>query len=212
MICVEEKTALVNEFSCNVQRHFPDSVWRSLFEERTGRAQFGTATRTLLCVESPEGGPLSHEGLIAALTRLARVHGGRVDPCADEFAFASFSRPEQALRVAVALQRATGRARLRMGLLTGPCRLVRGHADGQEILMLLGSARERVASLAHRAAAGTVQVAPETYEAIDGVISDGLGSCVMMAEFDDDVLREVTLTLPPEITADVSTFAGLGLT
>jgi hypothetical protein len=57
-----------------------------------------------------------------------------------------------------------------------------------------------------------VQVAPETFEAVGSVISDELGSCLVMAEYDDgDRLREVVLTLPPDGNADLSTFAGLGL-
>ncbi len=66
--------------------------------------------------------------------------------------------------------------------------------------------------LTRRAAAATVQLAPEAYEKLQGAISHDLGSCLVMAEFDDDVLTEVTLTLPPDPAADVSTFAGLGLT
>jgi hypothetical protein len=212
MMCVEEKTALLDEFSHQVRRHFPADVWRSLFQDRTGKAQFGTTTRTLLCVECPESGPLKREGVMAALSRLVQLHGGCVDPCIDGFAFVSASRPEQVLRVALALQRLAGRARLRMGVLTARCNVVRGEAGGQDILMLLGAQRARVQSLAHRASAGTVQMSPETYDAIGGAVSDELGSCVVMAEFDGDVLKEITVTVPPDASSDVSTFAGLGLT
>jgi hypothetical protein len=212
MICADDKTALLNEFSQQVQHHFPDSVWRSLFEERTGRAQFGTAIRTVLCVQCPPAGGPTRAGVVAALSRLTRMHGGYVDPCSGEYIFASFNDPEDALRLALALQRICARAHLRMGVLTAPCKLVRGHADGLDILMLLGSARERAAALAGQAPSGTVQVAPETFEAVGSVISDELGSCLVMAEYDDgDVLREVVLTLPPDGNADLSTFAGLGL-
>ena len=158
MICTEEKTALVDEFSNHVQRHFPTSVWRSLFVERTGRAQFGSAVRSILCVECPESGVLTREGLMAALSRQAQIHGGHVDPCGDRFAWVSFNDPQQALRLACALQRICARARLRMGVVTGRCRVVHGHADGQDILMLLGKERERAAALTSRAAAGTVQI------------------------------------------------------
>lgn len=212
MLCVAEKTALLDEFSHQVRRHFPIGVWRSLFLDRTGSAQFGTAARTLLCIECPESGPLTRDGVVAALTRLVQLHGGCVDPCIDGFAFVSSARPEQALRVALALQRLAGRARLRMGVLTARCNVARGHAEGQDILMLLGTQRARVQELASHASAGTVQMSPETYEAIGGAVSDELGSCVVMAEFDADQLKEITLTIPPDDSADVSTFAGLGLT
>lgn len=212
MVCVEEKSRLVGEFSDRIRRHFPEGVWRSLFTERSGRAQFGSAERTLLCVECPSSGPFTREGMIASLTRLAKRHDGVVDPCADDFAFASFADPEAALRTAVDLQRLAARARLRMGLATGRCRVVRCIAAEHEFLMLLGDERARVEALTERAAPGTVQLAPQAYETLQGTISDGLGSCLVLAQFDADVLTEVSLTLPPDPSADVSTFAGLGLT
>lgn len=211
MTCVEERTRLVYEFSQQLRRHFPAAIWRSLFEERTGQAQFGTAVRTLLCVECPESGPLTRNGVIAALARLVRAHGGRVDPCSDDYAFVSFSDPRQALRVATELQRAAARARLRMGMLTARCNLARGQVADCEIVMLLGEQRARAEALADRAARGTVQMSPETYDALEGM-GDDLGSFLVMAEFEGDVLSEISLTVPPDVSADVSTFAGLGLT
>jgi hypothetical protein len=212
MMCAEQKTALIDEFRHNVRRHFPVGVWRSLFRERTGRAQFGTAVRTLLCIECPEDGPLTRQGLLAGVSRLARIHGAHVDPCTETYVHLSSSNPVDGLRLGLALQRLFARARLRMSLMTGPCNLVRGYADGQNILMLLGKQRERAETLTGSAAAGTVRISPETYDLLGGAVSDELGSCVVMAEFDGDKLKEVTLTLPPDASADVSTFAGLGLT
>ena len=211
MTCVEERTRLVDEFSHQVRRHFPVVIWESLFLERTGQAHFGTAVRTLLCVECPASGPLTRDGVLAALARLVRTHGGRLDPCSGDFAFVSFAEPAQALRVATELQRAAARARLRMGMLTARCNLARGQVLDCEIVMLLGEQRARAEALAARAAAGTVQMSPETYDALEGM-GDALGSYLVMAEFDGDVLTEISLTIPPDVSADVSTFAGLGLT
>ena len=68
MMCVQEKTSLLDEFSGQVQRHFPASVWRSLFLDRTGTAQFGTSVRTILCIECPVFGPITRDGVMAAVT------------------------------------------------------------------------------------------------------------------------------------------------
>lgn len=212
MICTDERRALLDEFSQQVRRHFPIGVWRSLFLDRTGTAQFGSATRALLCVECPESGPLTRDGVVAALARLAPAHSGSLDPCADRYAFVSFPTPDGALRFTMALQRRLGRALLRMSLVTGRCRMVRSQADGQDILMVLGRERARATLLADRAATGTVQLSVDTYEALGDTMADELGSCVVTTEFDGDVLREITLTLPPDGSADLSTFAGLGLT
>ncbi len=65
MVGTDDKAKLLDEFSERVRRHFPAAVGHSLFVERTGRAEFGSATRTLVCVECPSEGPLTHEGLLA---------------------------------------------------------------------------------------------------------------------------------------------------
>ncbi|HET8745125.1 MAG TPA: hypothetical protein VFM98_05950 [Ramlibacter sp.] len=211
MVGTEEKGRLLAEFSINVQRHFPD-VWRSLFEERSGNAKFGSAQRTLVCVECPVSGPLKRDALLASLRRLARRHEGTVDPCADEFAFVSFGNPQDALAMAVELQRLVARARLRVGLASGRCRMARCDAAGQAFLMLLGDERARVRTLTLHAAPGSVQLAPGAYEDLRDAIDSTLGSCIVMESFEDDELHEVSLTLPPDPMADLSTFAGLGLT
>jgi len=208
----DDKRVLLAEFSAQVRRHFPEGVWRSLFQERTGTAEFGTATRTVMCVECPAEGPLTRDGLLAAIQRLTPRHEGLLDPCTDGFAFVSFGTPQAALQMAVALQRQLPKARLRMGLVIGRCRMALCSADGTDFLMLLGAERARAQALTSRASPGTLQLAPEAYDALEGQISQDLGSCVVMAEYDADRLTEVSLTLPPDRSADLSTFAGLGLT
>jgi hypothetical protein len=211
MVRTDEKLLLTEEFADQVRRHFSDGVWRSLFQERTGHAQFGTATRTVLCVEWPDSGALAGPALQTMVERLARLHQGHVDPCGEAFLFISFSRPEAALRTALALQRATTRAKLRMGLHVGRCNVAKARAEGADFLVLLGPERARAEALAVRAAPGTVQLSPDVYDALGGQISDDLGSCVLMAEFDGELLSDISLALPPDSTSEYSTFAGLGL-
>jgi len=212
MVPAEEKSQLLDEFSAQVRRHFPEEVWRSLFQDRTGSAEFGSAQRTLVCVECPSTGPFQRDGVVASLRRLAKRHDGMIDPCAEDFALIIFRDPEAALRTAVEMQRLVPRARLRMGVGSGHCRMALVSAGGQDFLMLLGSERARVEALTARAAPGTIQLAPEAYERLHATISHDLGSCLVLQEFDHNVLIEVSLTLPPDSAADVSTFAGLGLT
>jgi hypothetical protein len=212
MMGVQDKASLLDEFSGQVQRHFPASVWRSLFLDRTGTAQFGTAARSILCIECPETGPITRDGVLAAVTRLARVHGGRVDPCVGAFVLVSFSGTEAAVRAALALQRTTARARLRMGIVSCRCNVARATVDGRDFLVLLGRERASVEELTAAAPAGTVHMAPDAYQALGGYIDEGLGSCVVMTEYEGDELTDVTLTVPPDGSADLSTFAGLGLT
>ncbi|MEJ8839990.1 hypothetical protein [Ramlibacter sp. AN1133] len=212
MLCAEEKSLLVAEFDGLVRKHFVPDVLRSLFEERSGRAEFGSTTRTLLCVESPSSGPIQREGVLASLARMAPQHDGTLDPCTDAFAFVSFADAHSALQMAVALLRAMARARLRMALASGRCQIALCSAAGQDFMILLGRERARVRALALRAAPGTLQLAPEAYEALQTTIGKDLGSCVVLAEFEGGELTEVSLTLPPDRSAELSSFAGLGLT
>lgn len=212
MVDVEEKSRLLDEFSTQIRTHFPQDVWSSLFEDRSGTAHFGSAQRTLICVECPDEGPFTRKDVLASLRRLARGNEGVVDPCAADFAFVSFADPQAALMTGVELQRLVPRARLRMGLASGRCRMARCRTADQDFLVLLGGERARVEELTRRAAPGTLQLAPEAYESLEGTIASDLGSCLVLVEMDADQLTEVSLTLPPDATADVSTFAGLGLT
>lgn len=212
MMQVEEKTSLLAEFARNIERHFPETVWRSLYEERTGKAEFGSAKRTLLCVECPEEGPITRHGVVAALNRVAPQLQGLVDPCPGEFAFASFHDPRSAMQTAVRLHQMMPKARLRMGLGTGRCRIALCKAAGADFLMLLGAERARIEALAARGSPGTTQIAPEAYMELEEWLQHELGSCVVMAEYEGDELSEVSVTLPPDRGAELSTFAGLGLT
>lgn len=210
MIGTEEKNRLVDEFTAHIQRHFPSTDWSSL-QQGSGRAEFGTAVRSVLCVQYPEDEPQAAKTLQAALAHLAVSYSGCIDPCDEGFAMVSFSRPEAGFRMALALQRKASRRRLRMGLLRGRCNVARWHADGNRYVVLLGRERARARGLAGRAAPGTVQVSPDLYEVLDECIGQDLGSCIAMVEFEGDEPTEVTLTLAPDRSDELSTFAGLGL-
>jgi hypothetical protein len=212
MVCVDEKTKLVDELSALVARHFPESVWRAVCNREGGSAAFGWATRALVAIECPDQGPFKRDAVLATLQRLARKHGGLVDPCPQEFAMVTFRDAESALRLVVELQRLVPRARLRMGLGGGRCRMALCKAEGSEFLVLLGDERERMQSLAECAAPGTVQFTPHAYAPLRDLITSDLGSCLVLEAYDGEQLTEVSLTLPPDATADLSTFAGLGLT
>lgn len=208
----ESTEVLIDELSGRLQKHCPPDVWRSLFEDRTGKARFGHATRTLVCVECPESGPLTRTGIVAALGRLAPRHHGLLDPCAGDFAIASFDEANDALSLAVAMQRFAPRARLRIGVNTCVCRMAACHCGDERFTVLLGAARTETEAMTSRASPGTIQLGPQAYVLLEEMIGEELGSCVVMAEYDGDVLTEVSLTLPPDRNTDLSTFAGLGLT
>ena len=211
MLSLEERNRLLDEFSARLKRHLPEA-WRCLYEERSGSAKFGSGQRTLVCVECPAEGPFKRDAVLATLGRLAHRHDGTLDPCADEFALLSFGNVEDALRMSVELQRLVPHARLRVGLVSGRSRMAACRAAGRDFFILLGEERARVEALTRRAAPGTVQLAVEAYQALRSTIEHDVGSCILLEAFDGDELTEASLTLPPDPAAELSTFAGLGLT
>jgi hypothetical protein len=212
MLAVEEKALLLDEFSSHVRRHFPPEVWRSFFEERTAVAQFGSATRTLLCADIGAADTVTRRAVLASMRRLSAASGGFFHEETQEYAFASFGDAEAALQTGVALQRLLPKARLRLGLSTGRCRMAQCTADGRDMRILLGQERARVQSLTASAAPGTLQMTPQDYDVLQDTIAHGLGSCLVIAELEEELVKTVTLTLPPDQAAEMSTFAGLGLT
>ena len=212
MLPVEEKTLLLDEFSSHIRQHFAPEVWRSFFEERTAVAQFGSATRTLLCVGIGAADTVTLRVVLAALRRLVAATGGFVHQETQDYAFASFTDAQAALRTGVALQRLLPKARLRLGLSSGRFRMAQFTADGRDLRVLLGKERARVESLTASAAPGTLQMSPHDFEVLQETIADSLGSCLVIAELEEELVKTVTLTLPPDQAAEMSTFAGLGLT
>lgn len=208
----EIRSSLVDEVSARVQRAFPRNIWSSLFAERTGSLKFGSVKRTVLCVECPPDGPMTRAGVVAALSRTAPRHRALLDPCADAYAFLSFSDPKEALRMGVALQRMMPGARLRMGIASGLCQMGLCQVGETHFVVLLGWQRAHAEALTARASPGTIQLEPPVYVAVQDCVANELGSCVLMSEYDGAELAEVSLTLPPDRSEALSTFAGLGLT
>lgn len=210
MTRTEENQQLAEALSQRVAREFVPSVWHSLFVARTEVPRVRTGTWTVVCAEGTQVGQLSQDAVRAALSALASRHDGFVDAGAGSRAFAAFADPGAALRMALKLQRLTLGERVRLGLATGRGGVARFPVQGAIASLLLGPQVARALSLTQRAAAGTVQLCAETYEALAG-FSPELDSCVVMAEYEQDTLTQVALTLPPARDEALSTFAGLGL-
>lgn len=206
----EEKDQLAEALSQRVSREFVPSVWHSLFVDRSEVPRVRRGTWTVVCAEGTQAGELSQDAVRAALSALAGRHDGFVDAGAGPCALAAFADPGAALRMALKLQRLALRDRLRLGLVTGRGGVARFPVQGATVNLLLGSHVDRARALTQRAAAGTVQLCAETYEALAG-FSPELDACVVMSEYDQDTLTQVSLTLPPARDEALSTFAGLGL-
>jgi len=206
-----ENNYLADALSARVARDFAPAVWQSLFAARTEPVEVHTGNWSVVCAESPWDGRMSQHQVRHAVARLADLHGGHLDAGPGSTSFAAFIDPDAALRTALALQRDTAGARLRIGVVTARAGLAQFRADGAEVNLVVGQPLDRAPSVLQRAAPGTVQLCAATYGALAG-FSAQLDACVVMAEYDRDELTQVALTLPPARGEFLSTFAGLGLT
>lgn len=207
----DENNYLADSLSTRVARDFAPAVWQSLFGAGAVPPEIHAGTWSVVCAESPWDGRMNHHQVRHALSRLAEQHGGFMDAGPGSTSFAAFLDPDAALRTALALQRDTAGARLRIGVATARAGLAQFQAEGAEANLLVGQPLDRAPALLQRAAPGTVQLCAATYGVLAG-FSAQLDACVVMAEYERDELTQVALTLPPARGEFLSTFAGLGLT
>jgi hypothetical protein len=206
----DETNYLADAFSARVARDFPRQVWQSLFVDRSEAVRLRPGTWSVVCAESTWDGRLSQDQVRSALAGLAANHGGHADAGPGP-SLAAFADPDAALRAALALQRLTADARLRIGVVTVHAGLAQFRREGATVNLLVGEPQARASLLLHAADPGTVQLCAVTYGALAGFNAE-LDACVVMAEYEGDELTQVTLTLPPPRGEFLSTFAGLGLT
>jgi len=206
-----ETQYLADAFSERVARDFPRAVWLSLFVDCNAAARLQAATWSVVCADSGWDGRMSEAKVRATLGGLATSHGGHLDAGPGATCLAAFADPDDALRTALALQRETADASVRIGVVTVHAGLAQFRVEGAAVNLLVGGQLARAAELLQRAASGSVQLCAITYGALAG-FSPELDACVVMAEYEDTELTRVALTPPPVPGVFLSTFAGLGLT
>ncbi|MBC5782839.1 hypothetical protein H8N03_07760 [Ramlibacter sp. USB13] len=206
----EDPSFLLDALSQRMLRHLPASAWRKVFLKPVDEVMhFTTVHGTFLAAAAP--GPAWTGAAQRDLEFLARSHGGEIDPCPHDAALVSFDDPHHALAMAIELQQAVGEVRWQVGIATGECTLATLQMEGTSLPVLVGGAVDRVETLTRHATAGSIRLAPETFELLhDAVVR--IAGCMVMTEYDGDEPGVTSLTLAPRSNAFLSTFAGLGLT
>ena len=213
-VCAEEVRALQLEaLSDKLLRHLPREVWQELFIG-SGRdaIRFEPRRLTLLHAESPLVGRLGKvETFREELAWLAECHLGELEPSEASTAVISFQEPRSALRLALGLQRMAADYRLRIGLVSGLCTVALFRAQGRDCAVTIGPELERAAAVAGAASAGSILVSPEADEPLQVGIDGEVAGCVLTEEFYDTDLAQASITPAPRASAEMSSFAGLGL-
>lgn len=183
-------------------------TWRDVFlAKSTDGVLFLQRPFTILCSDAPTGSANDE-----AIAMLANRHGGSVQPAGTLDIALSFEDPPGALRTAVALQRLAKRTRLRTAITTGVYTAALVVIDNERRSLILdgGVAAAELQALA--TPPGSIHIEPETYELLQKQIGSEVSTAMVMREMHGERPGAATLTLPPAACADLSTFAGLGLT
>lgn len=159
-----DRALLLEALSEKVLHQLPPAVWKGLFlgSERAS-IRFEERRLTLVQVEVDEPGGVP-EHFYQALRRLSSRHHGRLDPCVNATALATFEDADAAARMALDLQRAAEGVALRIGVASGPCTLAFFRVRGRLWCTPLGAHTQRVAEVAAGAAPGSIVISPETGE------------------------------------------------
>jgi hypothetical protein len=206
----------IEELSEKLSRHLSPQSWERLFHGAQLEAiRFEQKQQTLLYAESASAHGLSErncDSFAAEVEWLAVRHGGTVDRFVDGAAVVFFDEPAACVRMAMDLQRSANELRLRAGIYTAVCDIARFSTEGQDASTLIGHEAGLAAKVAATASAGSISVSPESYVLVKDEIRTDTSGCLLMEEFHDSGLAQVSVTpAPVKGEHTLSTFAGLGL-
>ena len=198
-----------------LSRHLAPGDWEELFHgaglESIG---FEQKVQTVLYAEAGDQRVWSdreRDGFKAEVEWLATRYHGTIDHFIDGAATVCFDEPGPCVRMAMDLQRSANELHLRMGMHTGACDVGAFRSGQQARWTLIGSETGLAAQVAATAATGSIAVSPETYALVKDEVRADAGGCLVMEEFHDSDLAQVSLTpTPAQGGPAMSTFAGLG--
>jgi hypothetical protein len=200
-----EHARLLELLSERLLADFPLDVWREAFlGPGYERIHFEREDLTFLSVDAFDADWTPTE-----IEVLAERHGGRVE-ARGQLALA-FPDARQALAVALLLQRLSGQ-QVRAALLTATCTTACFELGGQPRCLTIGTVPARAAANARGVPPGSIHLSAETYGVLGPALERATGAAVVTTELEDDVVTSAAITLTPPRRAELSTFAGLGLT
>jgi hypothetical protein len=180
----------------------PSAVLRSSASNST----VDSKSVTFLCADAPDEGWGAEETAIFANKFGARsLHGHGID-----FVL-SFTEPATALRAAVVWQRLAAGTRPRVALHTVDCNEHPIEADAHAP-SCVQEAIDLGSRLAMDAAGGTIALSPDSYAVVREQITREIRDALVMTEVDEGEVTQASILLAPRASAELSTFAGLGLT
>ncbi|MGV3572613.1 MAG: hypothetical protein ACO1PB_18610 [Ramlibacter sp.] len=202
----DASSPLMKALSEHLLRHASVSVWRKVFLDGEAGIRFERRVQTLLYADALRRGWERSE-----VDMLARQFDGGVQTCSDGGVLLSFDHPLTALRAALLLQKVGAETGVSAGLTTGQCTVAHFQLDGVPCALVLPPEATRAEERARSAPPATVVVGAETYQLLAHCIADEVQGGLVATEYEGDRVTQVSITLAPHVTAELSTFAGFGM-
>ncbi len=191
--------------SQRILRHVGVPAWREAFlGAAASTLRFQARHYTLLVSDAPLASFSEEEARL-----LAEHLGANLQPSSAAELVLAFDKPAAALHGALVLQRLG--QRVRSALTTAMCtEACYEAADGAKRLVV-GNAIELAEAALAQAVPGTVVLCAQSYALLAEQIAEHAPDALLATELEDETVRQASLTLAPSASADLSTFAGLGL-
>jgi class 3 adenylate cyclase len=162
----EDQALWLEALSDKMLHQLPQAVWTQLFlgaDRETIRFEQRHLTLVHADTRGAAGQPGAMETFFQALQGINSRYHGRLDPYVNEAALITFDDPSAAVRMAMELQRVAQDIDVRIGVVSGPCRMAFFEAQGRLWCTPLGEQPARAAQVAASASPGGIVISPETY-------------------------------------------------
>lgn len=188
-----------------ILRHVGVPAWREAFlGAAASTLRFEARQYTLLASDAPLAFFSEEEARL-----LAEHLGAQLQPSSSVELVLAFGQPAAALHAALVLQRLG--QRVRGALTTAMCTEACYEASDGPKRLVVGNAIEVAEAALAQAVPGTLVLCAQSYALLAEQIAEHAPDALLATELDNETVRQASLTLAPAASADLSTFAGLGL-
>jgi hypothetical protein len=196
----------MDTLSQHLLEHKERTLWRKVFlAGEQCQVEFLDGDLYLVCTDAPR-----HRWHASELELFAQRFGGWHEPLGDGDALLAFRDPACALRAALLLQQVGADSSVRAALTTARCSVACIDADGGMRCVVLPPESCQPEEALRRVPPSTLLICSDTYAALEPLLAEEAGDVLVTTEYDPGELPEASITLLPQATSAMSTFAGLG--
>jgi hypothetical protein len=197
----------LDTLSQHLLEHQERALWCKVFLACDGcPVEFLQGDLYLVCTDAPR-----HCWEAFDLSRFAERFDGWHEPLGGDDALMAFRDAAGALRAALVLQQLGADTGLRVAITTAKCSVACiGDSDGAMRRIVMPPEACQPEAALRRVPASAVLICADSYAALEPLLAHEAGDVLVTTEYDPGDLAEACITLLPQATSGMSTFAGLG--